>query len=311
MRAHLIGLITQDILVSVQPDLKPVCLQTFGGIVHSAAALAAHGVEATVVSTVGKRELQEVVRRFGLLPCLDLSAIRPIDFPTPRCSLFWPPGSAEPVEQTLTHGKPMAKRYIEAILGGGGQSRVYVNFMLGHDIRVKSARALGKKWSVYLDPHMFLYRRDAIGARVLEPPDGWSELLATADYIQLNCTEFLAVCKAAGVPKGSIRKCIVDLMTRLRGGGKRPKGVIVTGSRQVVRCHEDAGGFSVRTYSVDACNAAVPFHTVGCGDVFGAGVFSGLLGEWTANGLDAGIRRGMIWAREAMQVPGVATRFVS
>jgi len=309
--AVVVGLITEDVFVSIpNRGTNAAVFRGYGGILHALSAFSASNTHTAVVSLSTDEALREIREIFDgrLLP--DFQSVHTTRDALPRCCLCWAPGAREPVEHTTTHGKAIRIDAILSTLERVGARSVYVNFMLGHDVDVSTVIELAERgYRIFLDPHMFLYQRDRLGARFLEPPNGWESLFCAADYLQLNRPEFESILLKLG-ENPSESGAEDHLLTHLWDLGGRTLGLVITSSRRVVRCHRDGDNVSSRSWLVKTIRPSKRFFTIGCGDVFGAGIFRGLLEDWSLKGFDNGVEMGTMWARSAANVPGISRHFI-
>jgi len=147
---------------------------------------------------------------------------------------------------------------------------------------------------------------DAVGARFLDPPHDWLDWLATADVLQLNAVEYGSLCSCAGFPTEPFEAGCSELLSILRGHGKgRPWAIIRTSRERVAVGYrkDEQLRFEVRDIAPTPVRHCA--YTIGCGDAFGAGVFSCLRRNWGPDGLVEGLAVGIRWAAEATAVLGV------
>lgn len=309
---YMIGLITEDLFVTLNPDLKGAAVVSrIGGILHAAVATAIHGYPTSLVSAVGTKSLGQL-RSFDSIPALDLSSVSEQAHSTPRCCLFWTPEAREPVEQTTTHGRSITLSTVLKAIGSSRGCWLYVNFTVGHDLELPSLQRLAAAdHRIYLDPHLLLYRRDASGARLLYPPDDWELWLGCADCIQLNTVEFESIFSRTRLSAKTPRSRLKSFHEYLRRRSDRIQIVIVTGSSRVLWSWWLDKDHIVGAEDVSTQEIPEQAYSIGCGDVFGAGVFSSLHHTADLPSLRKGIALGMAWAREAAGTLGVTTNFTS
>ncbi|HEY7681719.1 MAG TPA: carbohydrate kinase family protein [Gemmatimonadales bacterium] len=197
-----------------------------------------------------------------------------------------------------------AERRCERMSGGvpgwtwselGGMVRdldaLYINFISGFELELGTAHALRRGFSgmIYADLHSLLWALPPDGVRQLRPladPAAW---LACFDIVQMNEEEMaqfgpdpLAV--AAQAMAVGVRLLVVTL---------GPRGVVY------VAAPEEPGG-PIRTALVPAPPVEV-LDPTGCGDVFGAALFAGLLAQ---RSLDEALRSATLLAARNASLRG-------
>lgn len=308
--AVIIGMVTRDILVFVDSLVSSVQMHSgYGGVLHAASACVRNGVPVDLVSCLDEAGLSAVSSSLGTPGLLELSYVSQASNPLPRCSLFWAPDAAEPIEQTTTNGESIPHEHVLAVAHRRKAHSLYVNMTTGHDLRRRTIEEVSEHgFRIYFDPHMLLYSSDSIGARFLRPPDDWRQWLAVSDVLQLNEVEFAALCDLAQIRGKSFHEGAVELVQQLRSLSRipgSPWALIRTKRDRVDVIFDDGHHWHHENRLIVPAPVPHPAYTIGCGDAFGAGVFCGLLTSWDISGLLSGLDAGIEWARESSKVVGL------
>jgi len=143
---------------------------------------------------------------------------------------------------------------------------LYLNFISGFELSLGTAQALrqGFKQPIYADLHSLLFGMHGDGIRELRPLADAPSWFGCFDYIQVNEEEM-----------SQLGPDPLSLAAAMLGEGV--SALIVTlGARGAVYVTD--GGAVGRTALVPAETVLDPLDPTGCGDVFGAAVFSRCLG---------------------------------
>lgn len=145
---------------------------------------------------------------------------------------------------------------------------LYVNFISGFEMPLDVAGRLAADYAgpTYADLHSLFLGIDATGRRFHRPlpdADAWA---GAFDSVQVNEDEFRLLSGDAADPWAWAREVV----------GRRPRRILVTlGSMGAALV--DAGEAGARTVRVPCDRYDGPVDPTGCGDVWGATFFSGLL----------------------------------
>ena len=167
---------------------------------------------------------------------------------------------------------------------------IYLNFISGFELTLGTAEALRHGFSgrIYADFHSLLFGMRGDGVRLLRPLPEAPSWFGCADVIQVNEDEMLQLgpdplTLAAEMLSVGVSALIVTL---------GPRGAVyVADSREPGTGSRERGTGPLRTALVPAEAVLEPLDPTGCGDVFGAAVFSRLLaGDSLERAITAGNR---------------------
>jgi sugar/nucleoside kinase (ribokinase family) len=154
---------------------------------------------------------------------------------------------------------------------------LYVNFISGFELPLGTALALRQAFRgpVYADLHSLLLGMGPDGMRALRPLPDAPSWFGCFDVVQLNEDEMLQLAEdPLGAADAALGAGVSALLVTL--GRRGAVYVAAPGFERLADRGRAAGGRMVRTARVDA-PAVEALDPTGCGDVFGATVFSALL----------------------------------
>lgn len=276
-RLGVLGTMVWDTIVGRDPAEPP--LEEWGGIGYALAGLdAALPAEWGIVPLVKVgRDLAD--RAHAFLRALDRvgAAARFVEVPepNPRVKLFYQ--SAERRCEGLRGGVPP---WTWPELGPmvADLDALYVNFITGFEATLETVQALRRAFDrpLYGDLHSLSLGIRGDGLRHLRPLDTPLAWLQCFDVTQVNEDEMgqlgedpLAL--AARALDGGVRAVVVTL-------GARGAAYVTTRSGAVFGPAGPAGARVVRSARVPTEGGPIAGDPTGCGDVFGATLFAGLLG---------------------------------
>lgn len=266
-RVGVLGTFVRDTIWTLADVERGRPFTSWGGIAYSLAAAAAarpEGWEVVPVVQVGA-DLEAEARGFlrglpGVDP--DAPSLRVVPEPNNRVELRYSDTARR--GERLTGGvPPWPWEALEPHLAG--LDALFVNFISGYELELADAERLRAAFSgpTYADLHSLFLGCPGAGARAMRRPPEWARWAACFDAVQLNEDE-LGTLGGAGESRE-------DLAARLLGAG--PGLVAVTlGPGGALVAARDA---PARVYPPAEDAAGDP---TGCGDVWGATFFLGLLG---------------------------------
>ncbi len=154
-----------------------------------------------------------------------------------------------------------------------GCDALYVNFISGHELGLRDARALraGFPGPIWADLHSLFLGADGRGVRIPRPLPGAAEWLSCFDAVQMNEDEFdLLEGGEEGVDPVEAGPSLVAVTRGALGAGATAVGAEPMRWREPGRAPRPA-----RTVSLTGRRRAG--DPTGCGDVWGATVFARLL----------------------------------
>jgi sugar/nucleoside kinase (ribokinase family) len=299
MRLGVLGTMVWDRIHARDGRTEPV--EEWGGISYALAATAAAAPAATTVVPIIRLGSDLAERAYGFLrqlPQTDLDAgIRVVAEPNNRVELRYT-DSERRVERLSGGVGPWPWTELEPIISD--VDALYINFISGFELDLPTAVALRARFRgpIYADLHSLMLGVTAAGIRVPRPLDAWREWLRCFDAVQLNEDELTTLAHAWGDPFLFAAEVV----------GEEPRLMLVTlGERGAVyfaapsftpdprtwrRPHvitpTATGHGAVSTQRIAPERLPQEGDPTGCGDVWGASLFSGLLGGCE---LDQAIRR--------------------
>jgi sugar/nucleoside kinase (ribokinase family) len=278
-----VGTLVWDRIIDRDGRSQPV--EEWGGIGYALAAASASLPEGWQVLPIIKlgRDLAEDGRRFlKEMPRLEDSALVVVPEPNNRVELRYESHARR--GERLTGGVP-PWTWPELAPLVDLCDALYVNFISGYEMELDTARALrmGYRGPTYTDLHSLFLGMTYSGQRVPRTLEAWAAWLSCFDAVQMNEDEFdllgMSVDPwqlAAGAIGPDLKLITVTLGAR---GAAYVAGVefdpdpMAWPSRSHVAVAERA--HSGKVSLVDAARSGDP---TGCGDVWGATLFSRLLG---------------------------------
>jgi sugar/nucleoside kinase (ribokinase family) len=273
-------------------DVRREPVEEWGGITYALAGAAAArlpGWEIVPIIKVG-RDLQEPAFRYlASLPGLDLDrGVTVVPEPNNRVELRYQ--DRERRSERPTGGVP-PWTWSELAPHVEGLDALYVNFISGRELDLATAvqLRLGFRGPIYADLHSIFLRVDALGVRVPQPLAAWRDWLRCFDIIQMNEDELSILAAAWGDPWRLAAEAVGDELRLIlvtlgaRGAtyvaspafepdprGWRSGGIVTAPPLSA------SGAATTELVPAEAA-AAEEGDPTGCGDVWGATVFSRLL----------------------------------
>lgn len=302
-RLGIVGTMVWDRIHARDGRTEPI--EEWGGIAYAlAAAAAARPADWILVPIIRiGRDLEEQALRFlRRLPGVDLSAIRIVDEPNNRVELRY--YDRDRRAERLTGGvsgwswpelEPLV-RDLDAL---------YVNFISGFEMDLATAQQLRMAFDgpIYADLHSIFMGVDATGLRTPQPLLSWREWLRCFDVVQVNEDELGLLSQAWGDPwrfaadvvGEELRVLVVTLGPRgaacvARGGATADP--LRRRSDELIQRRGLVVPRAVTSEHIPADGGVRAGDPTGCGDVFGATCFLGLLAG-------AGLREAIRAANEA------------
>lgn len=289
-RLGVIGTMVWDRIYARDGRAAPV--EEWGGITYALAALAAARPDGWTVVPIIKvgQDLEEQARRFlRSLPGFDLErGIRIVSEPNNRVELRYQ--DRERRSERLTGGvPPWGFDELAPVLDG--LDALYINFISGFELDLETATRvrLAFRGPIYADLHSLLLSVDPAGYRVPQPLDAWREWLRCFDIAQVNETELGWLAHAWGDPWRFAAEVVgEELKLLLVTLGDRGAAYVSSPAfrPQPLSWYDDAGLASrrplavpgaVRSEHIAQVDGARDGDPTGCGDVWGATCFAGLL----------------------------------
>jgi hypothetical protein len=243
----------------------------WGGILFNIAALRKFGPSTMTllpIAHLGRDAIRPIGRWLRTLPRVDLSSLVLLDRPGNLCRMRY--HLPETREESLHHVVPaLTFAYVRAAVSA---DLILVNFISGRDIALPALERLRREYDgpIYIDIHSYLLGRRKDGTRCPRLPQGWRRVVACADILQMNQTEFAILFGEAPSPAG-VRKWARDTLSPLRC-----RCLLVTlgqhGAYVVIR--------RGREWAVTHCPAATRARKTdptGAGDTFAGAWISGYL----------------------------------
>lgn len=278
-----VGTLVWDRIYDRDGRSQPV--EEWGGIAYALAAANASLPEGWKVLPILKlgRDLAEDGRRFlKELPRLDDSAIVVVPEPNNRVELRYE-SSARRCER-LTGGVP-GWTWPELAPLVDLCDALYVNFISGYEMELDTARTLrmGYRGPTYADLHSLFLGMTHLGQRVPRTLEAWGAWLSCFDAVQMNEDEFDLLGTsgdpwqlAAGAIGPDLKVITVTLGARgaayVAGVGFDPDPMTWPRRSHLAVAERAHSG------KVTHADAAREGDPTGCGDVWGATLFSRLLG---------------------------------
>lgn len=272
-------------------DGREIPVEEWGGIAYTLAAAAAARPEGWTVVPIVKvgRDLEERAFRFlRELPGFDLDAgVRVVPDPNNRVELRY-----EDLERRLERmsGGVPPWRWEELGPIVDGLDAIYINFISGFEMNLETARMLrtGFDGPIYADLHSLFLGIDPAGWRSLRPLEAWREWLRCFDIVQVNEPEMEMLAHAWGDPwrfaadvvGPALRLLVVTLGSRGAAYVASPdfgRGPL-SWTHEHGRLPPLAAPAAARSEKITlAPEVRIEGDPTGCGDVWGATCFCGLL----------------------------------
>jgi sugar/nucleoside kinase (ribokinase family) len=299
MRVGVLGTMVWDRIHARDGRAEPI--EEWGGISYAlAAAVAAAPPDVTVVPIVrvGADLAERAFTFLRALPRVDLEAgVQVVDEPNNRVELRYQ--DRERRCERLTGGvAPWSWPELQPITAD--LDALYINFISGFELDLATAVALRAHFAgpIYTDLHSLMLGMGAGGMRVPRPLEAWREWLRCFDAVQVNEDELRLLADAWGDPWLFAAEIV----------GDEPRLLLVTlgerGAAYVAAPGLDDDPRSWQRAPVLLPGAGAPGAVLtqrvppelrpregdptGCGDVWGATFFFGLLAR---RGLDAAMQR--------------------
>jgi len=288
-RLGVIGTMVWDRIYARDGRAAPV--EEWGGISYALAALAAARPDGWTVVPIIKigQDLEEQAWRFlRTLPGFDLEhGIRVVPEPNNRVELRYQ--DRERRTERLSGGvPPWTFNELAPLLEG--LDALYINFISGFELDLETARRvrLAFRGPIYADLHSLLLAVDPVGYRVPQPLAAWRDWLRCFDIAQVNEMELELLAHAWGDPwrfaaevvGEDLRLLLVTLGDRgaayVASPSFRPQPLSWYGPGLAPQRPLAAPG-AVRSERVAQVGGAREGDPTGCGDVWGATCFLGLL----------------------------------
>lgn len=286
-RIGVIGSLVWDEIHGRDPAAGVV--EEWGGIAYALSSLDAHLApewEIVPLIKVGS-DLADQARVFlGSLSRLAPGA-RCIEVPVPNNRVVLHYQSAERRCERMAGGVP-AWNWAELGPLLVDLDALYVNFLSGFEMCFGTAEALRRGFSgpIYADLHSLLLGMQGDGMRVLQPLPNAAGWFGCFDIIQVNEDEM----NQLGPDPLSLAAAMLSVGVSTLLVTLGPKGAVYV-TAKAGNGTGDAG--PIRTALVAAEPVPTPLDPTGCGDVFGAAVFSHLLaGQSLEIAVAAGIKAG-------------------
>ncbi|MGH7702602.1 MAG: carbohydrate kinase family protein [Gemmatimonadales bacterium] len=288
-RIGVLGSLVWDVIYGRDPLIAPV--EEWGGIAYALAGFDASlpaGWEIVPLIKVG-RDLSGQAREFlRTLPRM-VPGARCVEVAVPNNRVTLRYQSSERRCERMSGGVP---GWTWGELGPMVRDldAIYLNFISGFELNLGTARALRQAFRgpVYADLHSLLLGLPQDGVRVLRPLDDATGWFGCFDVVQLNEDEM-----------GQLSPDPLTLAAETLGAGVSllvvtlgPRGAVyvaAAGGNRFPTAGDGTGG-TVRTALVESPRVEA-LDPTGCGDVFGAGLYSGLLGGETTEAAMAGANR--------------------
>ena len=278
-----------------RPREREMPVEEWGGIAYGLAALAASLPEDWTVRPilkVGRDRAEDAFRFLGRIPRLEDSGVVVVPERNNFVELHY---RDEGRRTEILHGGVPGWSWPELAPQVELCDALYLNFISGFEMSLETAQALRRGYDgpLYADLHSLFLGITGIGERVPQELAGWAEWLRCFDAVQMNEDEFELLGAHAGDPwhlaaaalGPDLKLLAVTLGERgaayVAGADFRPD----PGSwRAVSRLRSTAPARSGRVPVEGALRTGDP---TGCGDVWGATFFAGLL---AGQGLEASMR---------------------
>lgn len=188
----------------------------WGGILYNIAALqrfAPRNLTIRPIAFLGSDAERSVGNWLNHLPRIDPSALIPLNRRGNLCKLRYI--DPDHRDERLLYVVPSLKyAHLRAALDS---DLILVNFISGRDISLSALQRLRAEYAgpIYLDIHSYLLGRHRDGARFSRRPKNWREVVACADFLQMNEIEFTALSRVEPNPE-SVIQWARNVLTPLR-----------------------------------------------------------------------------------------------
>ena len=247
-------------------------LESIGGLYHGlayAAFLAGDRFDLYPLARVGENFLPDLQNRLAQLPGVNMDLL--ITDPAPNTSVRLVYKSAtERDEFTSPLLPPLDADDCRLLADCEG---VAINMISGADITLEALLWLKEhgRGPVYFDFHTLAQGISDEGRRFYRKPEHWETWLTTPDFVQMNEHEAALLGDLAASDEQELRRFITRVL--LQG----PQGVSVTlGARGVLAGYRTGAHVEIRHYRHELPASAVR-DIIGCGDAYGAALFTALL----------------------------------
>lgn len=188
----------------------------WGGILYNIAALRRFGPRNLTIRPIaflGSDARKPVGHWLRKLPRVATSALISLNRRGNLCKLHYT--DADHRDERLLHVVPSLKyQHLRPALGS---DLILVNFISGRDVSLSALQRLRKEFAgpIYLDIHSYLLGRHRDGTRFSRRPKNWRQVIACADFLQMNEIEFTTLSGMVADPD-SIRQWARTTLTLLR-----------------------------------------------------------------------------------------------
>jgi sugar/nucleoside kinase (ribokinase family) len=159
---------------------------------------------------------------------------------------------------------------------------IILNYISGNDIYLASLEKLRKEYigSLYVDIHSLTLGRRKNGARFFRSPPGWEQIVAAADYVQMNRQELVILLndKSGKISQREVKSKFIrflNILERRNISFKNKVFIITRGSRGCMLAWFHSG--NIKWEYVEPAAILKKGDTTGCGDSFSAGFIAGLM----------------------------------
>ncbi len=267
-------------------------IEEWGGIAYALAATVAAAPPGWTVRPIVRigRDLEARARQFlHALPGLDLSGLRVVPEPNNRVELRYQ--DQERRCERLTGGvSPWSWPELEPVVSD--LDALYINFISGFELDLDAATRLRLAFDgpIYADLHSILLGIDATGLRTPRPLAAWREWLRCFDVAQVNEDELTLLADAWGDPwrfaadvvGEELRVLFVTLGSRgaayVAWGGEAAVEALRRSRRAAIVTRPLVRPAAVTSEHIAPAGGSRDGDPTGCGDVWGATCFLGLLG---------------------------------
>jgi sugar/nucleoside kinase (ribokinase family) len=277
-RLGIIGTFVWDTVWTLEDQAAGRAFESWGGVtfsISSAAATRPEGWEVVPIAHVGADLIDRVHEYLDTLDGVESrDGIVAVDHPNNRVELVYTDAASR--GETMRGGVP-GWTWDELAPHLEGLDALYINFLSGWEVDLRTARMIRRHFPgfVYADLHsLFLGPPLPDGPRQPRTLPRWGEWLGSFHAVQVNDDEHEL------------------LMARRLAPGTYPDGVLAYGPRAAFVTHGErgasfashvwplergAGNLVVEMGCVPAPTPVAGGDPTGCGDVWGAAVFCGLL----------------------------------
>ena len=305
-RLGVLGTLVWDVIH--QRDGRAVALQEWGGLAYALSAVSAalpEGWVAVPLIKVGRDRAEAALRFLRDLPGLELeTGVRVVPETNNRVELRYV--DRERRTEHLTGGVP-AWSWPELAPLARSCDALYVNFISGFEMDLDAARALRASFPgpTYADLHSLFLGLGAAGLRIPRELPAWGAWLRCFDAVQMNEAEFDLLGRAWGDPwalaahvVGPELKLIAVTLGERGAAWVTAPGFSADPSTWPPRRHGLGEAGAAGSGRCGLQNPPSEGDPTGCGDVWGATVFSQLLAGDSLD--DAFLRANLAASRNVM-----------